>query len=328
MLSLVPAKNLTDKTTEEITKELENAEQSTDKDRAVIFDIQRFSIHDGPGIRTTVFFKGCSLRCTWCQNPESLKARPEMAFYRERCQSCGDCFKACPDGAIDLSADERIRWQQCSRCGKCADACSHNALRLIGQHYNAAELLSECLKDKDYFKSSTGGITLSGGEPVLYHHFLKQFLPQLQQQGIHILLQTAGNYPFSMLESFIDFVDEVYFDYKLPDDESYQAQTGVGAARIRDNLQRLAKHALPLTVRVPLIPGINTEPDQIANLCQRLQELDSHAVTLLHYNHFWEAKLPSLATTQRSLGIGRDDIDYAAVLDRFHAQGIDASYPH
>ena len=132
---------------------------------SIVFDIQRFSIHDGPGIRTLIFFKGCSLRCAWCQNPESIKMKPEIAFYAEFCIGCGNCENACPEDAVAMESDQRIDWDKCTACGICARECPANALRLIGNEYSVPELVRESLRDKDFYDTSQGGISLSGGEP-------------------------------------------------------------------------------------------------------------------------------------------------------------------
>jgi pyruvate formate lyase activating enzyme len=160
--------------------------------QAVIFDIQRFSIHDGPGIRTTVFFKGCPLRCAWCQNPESHQPKPEIAFYKQRCSKCLTCKEACPENAILENPDQRIDYNKCIVCSQCVSACLYEALKTVGAMWDIEQLLEEIKKDTDFFFDSGGGITLSGGEPAVQSRFLKHFLPLLKDQGVHINMETCG----------------------------------------------------------------------------------------------------------------------------------------
>jgi pyruvate formate lyase activating enzyme len=302
----------------------------SDSPQAVIFDIQRFSIHDGPGIRTTLFFKGCSLHCAWCQNPESMRAGPEMAFYVERCVGCGACANVCPEGAVSMDAGRRIIWENCTACGACARECPSEALRLVGAVYTVPELLRESIRDREFYDASGGGISLSGGEPVLHSRFLESFLPELKTHGIHVLLETAGNYPFTLLNPLLPFIDYIYFDYKLPHDEAYRIHTGKGNRQILDVLVELVEHPVPLTVRIPVVPGINTGSHEIKMMAHTLGALGISAVSLLKYNPLWEAKIPRLNTRQNALGIGRnavDAVDYENITDQYSQYQITATLP-
>lgn len=299
--------------------------EKTEGSVAIVFDIQRFSIHDGPGIRTLIFFKGCSLNCAWCQNPESIQMKPEMAFYVERCIGCGNCVGVCPEGALSMESARRIAWDKCTACGQCARECPANALQIIGTSYSVNGLVRESLRDKDFFDVSGGGISLSGGEPVLQHTFLLSFLPQLRKCGVDILLETAGNYPFPMLEPLLPFLDRIYFDYKLPGDGAYRKHTGSGCGNILNVLQSLLDRQFPITVRTPVLPGINTHPDQIAMMADTLHALGITDVHLLRYNRLWEAKIPRLNTGQKELQLDADRINYDEVLERFAACDIKAT---
>jgi glycyl-radical enzyme activating protein len=291
---------------------------------SIVFDIQRFSIHDGPGIRTLIFFKGCSLRCAWCQNPESIKPRPEIAFYAEYCIGCGNCIKTCCEEAITMKADQRILWDKCTACGLCTRECPANALRLVGAEYSISKLLQESLLDKDFFDVSNGGISLSGGEPVLHSKFLFAFLPELKKHKVNVLLETAGNYPFSMLEPLLPYIDHIYFDYKLPDDQAYRNYTGKGNHQIINVLHILSDKGFPLTVRIPVIPGINTDPVQIRLICDMLHSLTIKDVHLLKYNHLWEAKISRLDTQQNILHTSAESVNYDKIMDTFYEHGIKA----
>ena len=158
---------------------------------AIVFDVQRFSVHDGPGIRTTVFFKGCPLRCRWCQNPESLRPQPEIAFYADRCHNSRDCGPACPQEALQWNGDRIIR-QRCDACGRCAEACAYEALRVVGRKVSADALLEEVLRDVAFYRTSGGGVTLSGGEPTLQMEFIGAFARRCRERGVSVGLQTCG----------------------------------------------------------------------------------------------------------------------------------------
>ncbi len=294
---------------------------------ATIFDIQRFSIHDGPGIRTTVFFKGCTLNCQWCQNPESIRPGKEMAVYGDRCIGCGMCAKICPNGAISIRNPGRIDWVLCDSCGICAETCPAEALVVVGQDITANNLLTECLADRSFYNRSGGGVTLSGGEPVMQSEFLHTFLPLLQQESVSVLMETAGHYAFSKIEPLLPMLDHIYYDFKLPGPEEYWAMTGGDLAVIYENLAKLKKRAVPLTVRFPVLPGINTAPEQIGRIGSTLRALGIIELQVLAYNPFWESKLSRLQTEKRPLMLSDKDIDYRRIADWFEKTGIVPELP-
>ena len=295
---------------------------------ATVFDVQRFSIHDGPGIRTVVFFKGCSLRCRWCQNPESLTPKPELAVYADRClgaDACRACVDSCPQAALRVADTVTLSRSRCDSCGVCAAACPAEALRMAGTPWTVDALVEECLRDRAYAAASTGGITLSGGEPVLQADFLLELLPRLRAEGMHVLLQTAGNYRWERLASLLrsSLLDHIYFDWKAPA-RDYRIHTGHDAARIVDNLRRLAGEAIPTTVRMPLVPGVNTTPEQIADIAETLTSCGVNDLELLRFHNLWEAKLPRLATRQTPLG-SLPSVDEREVVSTFAAHGVRAT---
>lgn len=292
----------------------------------LVFDVQRFSLHDGPGIRTTVFFKGCSLRCRWCQNPESLRPVPELMFSSSRClPDCRLCESVCPRDALAPWSTTPIDWDRCDHCGQCPAVCPSGALRMVGRYYSPEELAELCLADRSYFVSSGGGVTLSGGEPVLQSPFLQALLPLLKQQGVHILLQTAGHYARRMLEPLLPFLDAVYFDLKAGNDAGYRQWTGGDAAHVLDNLAWLAGQAANLTVRMPIVPGMNSDRSTLAAVAQQLRTVGFGEITLLPYHALWEAKLAGLCTAQAPLNLAAEP-DRDEIMGTLQAHGIASTW--
>jgi pyruvate formate lyase activating enzyme len=262
----------------------------------LIFDIKRYSLEDGPGIRTTVFFKGCNLHCRWCHNPEAIDPRPEIGFYPRDCISCGDCVKTCPAGACSLENPVRIQRDRCDRCGECAAACPSRALRLLGRRYTAEALLSSILKDWKFYEVSGGGVTLSGGEPTLYLDYAAKILRKLQQLGLHTAVQTNG---FFVWEEFraklLPHLDLVMMDVKVADACQHREYTGRDHAPVWANLEHLlAAKPTCLLPRIPLIPGFTATPDNLQALSSRLRALGVSRCVLLPYNATWFDKADAI----------------------------------
>lgn len=288
---------------------------------AVVFDVQRFSVHDGPGIRTVVFFKGCGLACAWCQNPEALRAAPELAYYADRClEGCTLCVPLCPEQALRDARAERVDFARCTACGACVDACPSGALRQIGRRIGVDGLLAELLRDRPFYEASGGGVTFSGGEPVLHAAFLADLLPRARSEGLHLALETSGHYPFALLEPLLPWLDLVLYDLKVMDPAAHARLTGHDNAHVHDNLRRLLARGAPVEVRMPVVPGSNTDEDNVAATARLLAGLGVGAITLLPYNHLWEAKLPRLGTARRPLGIRPPDPGFYAALQRTFAR--------
>jgi pyruvate formate lyase activating enzyme len=271
---------------------------------ATVFDVQRFSIHDGPGIRTVVFFKGCALACEWCHNPEALNAAPELTYSEHRClEGCSLCTDVCPEDAIRADRVARVDFTRCTACGDCADVCPTKALRLIGRPMTAGELLGEAVKDRPFYRASGGGITLSGGEPVLHGAFLREFLPLAKAASLHVAVETSAAYPFARIEPLLPHLDLVLFDLKVVDPARHERYTARDNRQILHNLAELVRRRVPLEVRMPVVPERNTDARNLAAIARLLADLGVGSLTLLPYNHLWEAKLPRLATTRAPLGI-------------------------
>jgi pyruvate formate lyase activating enzyme len=249
----------------------------------LVFDIRRFALDDGPGIRTTVFLKGCPLACLWCHNPESIRPEAEIVFHRQLCLGCGECATACPRGALCPEGPDRIDRRLCAACGACAEACPATALRVVGSHFPPSELLRLLLRDRSFFETSGGGVTFSGGEPALHPDYLSQVLTGLKHQGISTAIQTCGLFDYAAFrERILPLVDLIFFDLKLADPGRHRRYTGRDNAVILSNFRRLAAEARHrLRPRVPLVPGITATPENLAQIAAQLKELGFSACELL-----------------------------------------------
>ncbi len=254
--------------------------------RPLIVDIRRGSLEDGPGIRSVVFFKGCPLRCIFCHNPEAQEVGPELAFAVERCIRCGACAAACPLGAIDLDSPARIDRGRCDLCGLCAEACPGGALRVIGAWWPVEQLAELLLRDLPFYRHSGGGVTLSGGECTLFPGYVESLGRTLKAQGIHIVLETSGQFDYGMFErQILPYLDLILFDMKLIDREASLGQLGRSNETILENLRRmLAQHTVEVRPRIPLIPGVTDSRENLAAIVDYLCSLGAREVSLVPYN--------------------------------------------
>ncbi|MFC1806345.1 glycyl-radical enzyme activating protein [Planctomycetota bacterium] len=261
-----------------------------------IFNIQKFSIHDGPGIRTTVFLKGCSMHCAWCHNPESIARHPEIVFFPNKCIGCRRCFGACPSGALSLVDDERrYARDDCRLCGRCAEACYAEAIVMEGREVTTEEVVAEILKDKPFYDNSNGGATCSGGEPLLQADFVAEVFASCHDQGVHTALDTAAHVAWDAFETVLPDTDLVLLDLKVIDPERHREATGVDNTLVLANARRLAETGLPLIVRVPVIPGYTDAEDNIAAIAAFVRDFPNlEQIELLPYHCFAEAKYQRL----------------------------------
>ena len=226
----------------------------------MVFDIRRFSIHDGPGIRTTVFLKGCPLRCWWCHNPEGLSAAPEVIWRAERCTGCGTCIETCPEAALAWDGDGPILdVARCTLCGECAEVCYAEAREVLGHTMTVEQVLAAVERDRPFYEQSGGGVTFSGGEPLAQPAFLADALHACRLRDLHTTLDTSGYASWAVLDRIRHDVDLFLYDLKLTDDDRHRETTGVSNAVILENLGRLAAAGHAIVLRLPLIPGVNDD---------------------------------------------------------------------
>jgi pyruvate formate lyase activating enzyme len=230
----------------------------------IVFDIKRFSIHDGPGLRTTVFFKGCPLKCVWCHNPESQVRKPELIFWDDRCQRCQSCISTCRQGAISL-VDNHILTDaaKCIACGDCVETCYAEARQIAGSELSVAEVMLEVQRDIPFYDQSEGGVTFSGGEPLLQVDYLLALLQACREMEIRTTLDTCGFASWKTMDRIRPYVDLFLYDLKFMDPARHKKYTGAANTHILENLQRLSKHGHNIVLRVPIIPGVNADAENI-----------------------------------------------------------------
>jgi pyruvate formate lyase activating enzyme len=273
--------------------------KTLDEAKGLVFDIKRDCSEDGPGIRTTVFFKGCPLSCVWCQNPEGISIRPSLSFSGDRCDpaACGGhaCLDVCPANVFRINAEDRkirVDHDACCRCDKCFNVCTPKALEPVGNWWTVNRLVKEVLIDKGFFMSTGGGVTLSGGEPTLQMDFVHRFLVALKKRDIHIGLETAGMFGLEKFKiKILPYLDFIYFDLKLIHPADSRRYTGRSNEDILKNFLFLnAVSQIPLMVRIPLIPGITATRNNLRGLARFLQKYNITTCSLMPYNPLWPDK--------------------------------------
>jgi pyruvate formate lyase activating enzyme len=247
-----------------------------------IFDLRRYSIHDGPGIRTAVFLKGCSLRCAWCHNPESQSFDPELMLRAGRCVLCEACAVACSQGSIERrNGSIYTERANCTLCGACVEACCAESRQVAGREVTVAEIMDAVARDRPFYEQSGGGLTISGGEPLAQPAFLLELLHAAQATALHTTLDTCGHAPWETFKSIYPLVNVFLYDLKIVDNARHMALTGVSNERILSNLRTLAEHGCAIILRIPVIPGINDDPDNLRAAADLVSELPSGALTRL-----------------------------------------------
>ena len=259
-----------------------------------IFEIKRFAVHDGDGIRTTVFFKGCPLKCVWCHNPEGISLQAQLAYFAHKCIHCGECVSACPTSAHAMEEGMHVFYRErCIACGNCAAACLGDALAFYGKEYTVEELLPLLLKDKDFYQNSGGGVTLSGGECLLQADFCEALLKALKAQGIHTAVDTCGMVPKSALEKVLPYADVFLYDVKALSADTHIRCTGQSNAQILENLAYLDKCGAKVEIRIPLVPDFNErELEGVGVFLSGLKNVTK--VRLLSYHNLAGSKYEAL----------------------------------
>ena len=262
--------------------------------RGIIFNIQRFSINDGPGIRTTVFMKGCPLKCQWCCNPESININQEIMIHNIKCIHCGKCKEICPENAIlSIDGDRRIDFSKCNFCMKCLSVCPTKTLECIGNFISVDEVMREVRRDSLFYQNSGGGVTLSGGEPLLQWEFTQSILKACKEEGLHTALDTCGYASWEAAEEVLKYVDLVLFDVKHTDTELHLKGTGVSNTLILQSLERIASQ-MRTWIRFPVIPGFNDSQKNIKEVAYLASRYGVEKVSLLPYHEFGKSKYEKL----------------------------------
>lgn len=269
--------------------------------KGVITNIQRYSIHDGPGIRTVVFFKGCPLQCLWCCNPETQSFQPELEFIKNLCTYCGKCIEICQPNAINskihCNEDEKINRTLCTLCGDCVKTCPSGALRFVGEKKSVEEVIDVILKDRAFYRRSGGGVTLSGGEPLSQPEFAQALLHKCHDHNIHTAIETCGDAPKEVFEKIIAETDLFLFDIKHIDCDQHKILTGVSNKSLIANLSWLRMNSAQVILRLPVIPGINSTEENMLAIAELTQHLKINEIHLLPFHQLGRDKYRHLGRT-------------------------------
>ncbi len=283
--------------------------------RGIIFNIQRYTVHDGPGIRTTVFLKGCSLRCGWCHNPESWREQPEIIFDSRKCLQCYQCISLCPHQAITIRNHyPYTEKQRCRACGSCITVCPGQAREFVGKAVTTHEVGQEIRKDLVFYQESGGGVTFSGGEPLMQIDFLEELLSSCQEEGIHTAVDTCGYAPWSHFERLIPLVDLWLYDLKVMDESRHLQYTGVSNQRILENLTSLTRKTDQITMRIPVIPGVTDSSDEAQQMATLAHTLGIKKVSLLPFHRMGSEKYERLGMDHKAAAFTVPSEEYISEL--------------
>lgn len=278
-----------------------------------IFNIQKFSLHDGPGIRTTVFFKGCNFRCGWCANPESQRMEVQLTLDAEKCTGCGACIAACPAGARSLvNGISAVDASACTTCGACIGVCPVQAIAREGSAKSVEEIVCEVLKDKPFYDGSGGGVTFSGGEPLLQMEFAGALADELHRQGVSVAIETAGAIEPDRFRAFLPKLDFIHIDFKHHDSAAHMRGTGIGNEQVVENIKAVRESGIPFVVRIPVIPGFNDSLEDARGFASVLRSAGVEKVQLLPFHQLGERKYSLLGREYAFTGVSqlhREDLE-------------------
>jgi len=296
-----------------------------------VFNIQGYSLHDGPGIRTIVFLKGCPMRCLWCSNPESQRFQPEVEFFRRRCSRCGRCLVSCARGAInpdlELARGHKVDRSLCDDCGECVRQCPTGALAVTGQEAAADDVLQRIARDRAYYRKSGGGVTLSGGEPLAQPEFSRTILRACYDMNIHTAIETAGHVPWGHFEGILPFTDLVLYDVKHMDEALHRQMTGVSNRLILYNACRAARSETQMIVRIPLIPGVSQTAGNMRATASYVSGLGVREVHLLPYHEYGRDKYDRLSREYSMVrGGGSSDLCEGSGMSALEAKAVLADH--
>lgn len=275
-----------------------------DEQRGLIFNIQKFSIQDGPGIRTTLFMKGCPLSCQWCSNPEGISSEPEIMVGERKCIGCRRCAAACSTGAISFDNDIRIiDWRLCTNCLECGKVCPSLAIQVMGEYKTVSEAFKIAAQDGEFYSFSGGGVTISGGEPLLQWEFVRDFFKRCKDAGFHTALDTSAYCSWERMEQVLKHTDLILFDIKHTDPQKHEEQTGVSNELILENLDRTSNAtATKIWLRIPLVPGFNDSESNLHGMAELALRARAERISLLPYHDWGKGKYPSLGMQYRHGG--------------------------
>lgn len=284
----------------------------------LLMDVKKFAVHDGPGIRTTLFLKGCSLKCAWCHNPEGISARPEMAYYAHKCINCLECARVCPRGAHAVSdGKHQFLRDKCASCALCEEACLGEAMKRFGREISAHEGAEILLEDRAFYEQSGGGVTVSGGEPLLQSGYVKELFALIKREGVHTAVDTCGNVDWAAFERVLPVTDMFLYDIKHIDPDAHRRLTGADNSRILNNLRRLSDAGARIEMRMPLVPGANDDEGTLRGIGEALGALNIERMKVLPYHSMARSKYLALGmedTMPRVDSPSDDDISRAVKL--------------
>jgi pyruvate formate lyase activating enzyme len=294
-----------------------------------VSNIQRFSLDDGDGIRTTVFFEGCNLSCKWCHNPECIDFGPALQFKPTSCTLCGKCQSVCEQDAHTFSnGQHEVDRSKCVLCGKCAEVCENEALKIIGTKYSPDEIMEIILKDEDFYRSSGGGVTFSGGEPMLALPLLRELLVRCREHRLRTAVDTAGNIPFEQYAEVLPYTDVFLIDLKLWDEEKHRRYTGASNVRIRENIRKISEANKRIVIRIPVIGSVNDDLDELGKMADFLKSIPMvELVQLLPYHQYGVGKYALIGRNSEQDSFYVPDSGFMEkALELFRQKGINASF--